>query len=780
MNNRFSGGINKIETENKEFQNEDTKWCPDCEKNVPRSIMIGRRKTCEPCRQGLNHDYPLCNRCGLHKPDLATSNLRNCIVCTNISASNTKLCRVCNQNVPKKDFPSRSKICNTCLNDSVPICEKCKKHRPDLKDSGYVKCEECRQARNEKNKIKRQKKKEEKDNETQRTCIQCKNTYPMEKFTATKKIYKKCYQCRFILTLCIVCKNKKAVYNYKLDESSGSKDSESKNFLSRKTTHCIDCKLPGMVDNTRKLCRNKDCLKRACYGTENDNLQFCKTHKTDNMYNYDAKRCDCGEIATYGIDLTKRATHCRTHKTDEMLLIIKRCEHPGCLKIPIFNLPGENKGRFCKNHKSQDMIIIYKYTCTYQDEINGKCNIVAKYNYQEEKKAVFCKNHKLDGMVYINYCKCAHPLCIIQASFNFAGKKPKYCKGHSETGMVNVRGGTYCIEPGCRNRNTYNYEGQPPLYCNTHKKPCMIDKYEKYCNNEEKCYTLAGFGYEGETPLYCSLHKRDGMVNLKVRRCRAENCKNRANYNFTGYPSQYCFIHRQPDMIIYPNRMCSVDGCKNRSVYGIRSPAHCEDHKREDETDLRLRKCLKCGSLEVCSPESICYEYCIADNLYKRYKKRKELEVLNFLQKNISKEIHSYDKTVDTTCSLHRPDIVYDCLTHMVIVEVDEYQHNSRSGECEITRMKQITYNYALPCVFIRYNPDNYESETKGKDEEDISQSSGESNIIPRLKVLQKYVQYCISNIPDKFSKVVYLFYDGYRYNKEDMTYDKFEDIEII
>lgn len=55
-----------------------------------------------------------------------------------------------------------------------------------------------------------------------------------------------------------------------------------------------------------------------------------------------------------------------------------------------------------------------------------------------------------------------------------------------------------------------------------------------------------------------------------------------------------------------------------------------------------------------------------------------------------------------------RPDFVWDCKTHMVILEVDEYQHSSRNCECEQTRMANITSSFGMPCLWIRYNPDEY------------------------------------------------------------------------
>jgi hypothetical protein len=65
-------------------------------------------------------------------------------------------------------------------------------------------------------------------------------------------------------------------------------------------------------------------------------------------------------------------------------------------------------------------------------------------------------------------------------------------------------------------------------------------------------------------------------------------------------------------------------------------------------------------------------------------------------------------------CGKARPDVLYDLGTHIVIVEVDEHQHDyvSYSPRCEQIRMAKITDGYrtvpglVLPVHFIRFNPD--------------------------------------------------------------------------
>lgn len=771
-----------------------TKFCPDCKQNVPKN-SIGRKKTCEDCRNGLNHDYPSCKRCGLHKEDLKNVDVLNCFECRSTQFSDNKQCQICNMEKSKSLFKGRSKTCNQCFieQESLPKCGTCKKFYPELIESKNksVNCNSCKENIRERKQRNREKITESSslkppsgdgnNNNSasgglhNKKCSNCKKFVLKQLFTNQiegKEEYKKCKPCR-LNPLC-QCGEAKAVYNYKYDQNG---------CLNKKGIFCINCRQPDMVDVTRKLCIKKECLNRASFGTKENKFQFCSDHQAPNMTNFDCKKCFCGERATYGLELNQRPTHCKTHRLENMILIYNRCKELGCASCPTYNLEGSKAGKYCKDHKKEEMVFICSRICKYSDE-TGRCKVTSSYNFPTEHRGIYCKQHKLDGMVYLSTYKCLYTGCEKSASFCFEGDTPKYCKTHKPSGMTIYSKTKNCIYVSCNNKRVYNYEGLKPAYCVTHKSENMIDMYSNYCaNEEEKCYTLANFNFPGQKAKYCNAHKQTEMINVRTVLCGYKststgNCKNRARYNILGFPAQFCFKHRQPEMLLHPNKLCRVTDCKEKSYYGINTPIHCESHKIEDEIDLRLIKCIKCGSIEVCNPEKICYEYCIADNIYKKYRKLKELTVYNYLQKHVDQEIYSYDQIIDINCSLHRPDIVYDCGTHMVIVEVDENAHNSRNSECEITRMKQITYNYYLPCVFIRYNPDvkAIDRNSTGKDEERIK-----TNPLHNLNMLAKYVNYCIQNEPSSFLNVIYLFYnEDYIPHNTHIDYKKFNKIEVI
>ena len=94
--------------------------------------------------------------------------------------------------------------------------------------------------------------------------------------------------------------------------------------------------------------------------------------------------------------------------------------------------------------------------------------------------------------------------------------------------------------------------------------------------------------------------------------------------------------------------------------------------------------------------------------------------VLKYLDSEINKEIADEDtfgfqddKRIKNECDiLNRPDRMYDCKTHFVIVEVDENQHKGKRSSCsrgeagELARMNNIQVATGMNCIFLRFNPD--------------------------------------------------------------------------
>ena len=47
----------------------------------------------------------------------------------------------------------------------------------------------------------------------------------------------------------------------------------------------------------------------------------------------------------------------------------------------------------------------------------------------------------------------------------------------------------------------------------------------------------------------------------------------------------------------------------------------------------------------------------------------------------------SFDKVIPNGCSKRRPDVMIDCGTHVISVEIDELKHSSYESICENKRI---------------------------------------------------------------------------------------------
>ena len=100
-----------------------------------------------------------------------------------------------------------------------------------------------------------------------------------------------------------------------------------------------------------------------------------------------------------------------------------------------------------------------------------------------------------------------------------------------------------------------------------------------------------------------------------------------------------------------------------------------------------------------------------------------------------------------------RPDIIYDLVDRIVIVEIDEHQHESRPCECEQTRMMNISQALGSQQTFwIRFNPDKFKSNESKK----FSSKLKRYDVLKRwlLHALTQEIPYCIT--------VLHLFFDGF------------------
>ena len=132
-----------------------------------------------------------------------------------------------------------------------------------------------------------------------------------------------------------------------------------------------------------------------------------------------------------------------------------------------------------------------------------------------------------------------------------------------------------------------------------------------------------------------------------------------------------------------------------------------------------------------------------------------------------------YDKKIADGCSSKRPDLLLDLGYMIIIIEIDENQHEKYDSSCENNRMMIISKDIGhRPMVFIRFNPDSYIDEennnisscwTTNKLGICIISKLKENEWKERLNVLKDKIDFYLNpeNKVEKTIELVNLFYDN-------------------
>ena len=171
-----------------------------------------------------------------------------------------------------------------------------------------------------------------------------------------------------------------------------------------------------------------------------------------------------------------------------------------------------------------------------------------------------------------------------------------------------------------------------------------------------------------------------------------------------------------------PKETCAICGgasiCEhgiNKRVCKVCQGSHFCIHKK------RKNRCKICGGSELCK-STFCLTtankyyngYCLRCTifLFPHIKTRKNMEskegnVVQNIKNRFTDITIILDSVVEDGCSKKRPDICIDLGSHVIIVEVDENQHQNYS--CENKRIMLLSEDFGFrKVVFIRFNPDSY------------------------------------------------------------------------
>lgn len=524
-----------------------------------------------------------------------------------------------------------------------------------------------------------------------------------------------------------------------------------------------------------KICLESDCENQAWYNyPDDDERLYCREHCKEKMVAHFSHSCiekDCYRFPYYNTpDHKGQAIYCGTHKTKDMVnVLINKCIEDDCIKIPSFNFKGEKKCLYCKEHAKPNMINVHKARCQYFNEDDGEfCCNNPLWNFSNEASPKFCNLHKEIGMVCLTNVICTYANCVKSASHNFPTETSKlYCPLHALPGMIDKKH-KYCIHEGCTVLASYNLKGEKtPLYCGDHADKTKMPNVKNRICEIEDCIQRALFGQVGEKTRFCGKH-RDGKptetfvkpnIDTVNKKCDIENCNGHRTYGFNE-KNTHCNKHKLEGMIKSPNIKCKSKECKTRAIYGIigGKPMYCEEHKSKEKDLFNMieKKCTKCELIEIMSEdEGICI-YCTNTN--KIEKLRKEIIIKQLLDKNhIKYNTHNINIT-DNVCDQYRPDFSIDMTTHMVILEIDEFQHKKYLRECENTRMFNITQSLGgFPVIWIRYNPNTYMMKNVKMNTTDEV----------RHKTLIQYLTKFTKEPPNTLSEVIYLYYNDYTKNRE-------------
>lgn len=276
-----------------------------------------------------------------------------------------------------------------------------------------------------------------------RRCSEC--IKPEEKYLWEGKI-----------RLCEVCRGTSPGYGYK----------------GKSPTHCVKCKITGMVHLSGKTCEHPNCKNQASFGL-----------------------------------IKNRPIYCGNHKGDMEDVKNPKCSYPGCKVSALFGSKNTDKKKFCKSHRPED----------YEDfSSNHKCGcgIRANYGYLD-CKPVTCGSCKVEGMIRLTIKRCSEtdPLlgqCAEKATRGYTiDNIPLKCAKHNDKNMTYVLF-KKCKQDNCKQKATHGPLFQNKLHCESHKQNNEYKHNHIIC---AKCNEPAYYGPVKSLPTHCGNHKDKTHIN---------------------------------------------------------------------------------------------------------------------------------------------------------------------------------------------------------------------------------------------------------------------------
>lgn len=458
-----------------------------------------------------------------------------------------------------------------------------------------------------------------------------------------------------------------------------------------------------------RFCAKSNCDKRAGYGCFESTI-YCLDHSIGEIVKFDNanglnvyKLCEkryCKELAEYNYKLVNtegninenllEAAFCKDHINlsirNYRTKSFKKCSRINCSNKAEFG-PEESSACICVNCNN-----LLKSLCTHSNVEIIKLPTIAEFQLCFENK---CKNVGMFGT------KISNTPCL--------------CEDHANGVMLDINNkNKICIDDTCKTRASYGFDGDKMIYCKEHKSEEMIDLNARKCEIDG-CNVQPVYAFENERAIRCNKHKEENMIDVRSMFCEVEDCRIRASFGYDR--SERCSYHKEKDMnLVFKSLICDNKDCFKYCCYGFieEKASKCFDHREENMINVISKKCEKCkiklSSLRYQPHCYTCFEELNPDNnRVIEYKTKENAFTLKL------KELYK-DSLLDckiNSLSSHRPDFILFLTTHVVIVEIDERQHNRLNNHHyniikNTYRLECLKSSIDLPLYIIRLNPDNY------------------------------------------------------------------------
>ena len=332
------------------------------------------------------------------------------------------------------------------------------------------------------------------------------------------------------------------------------------------------------------------------------------------------------------------------------------------------------------------------------------------------------------------------------------------CILHKVDGMIDVNRAKKCSNEGCKRAARHRHPVTSLQACDLHGRPGMLSIPKRSCNcSHPGCTKQRSFGIEPKKPTHCGKHKLPGMMSGRVR-CSAEGCQKHPSWGFDAL--ERCAEHKMKGMRTFRGQRCKAADCQRIANFGLqhRKPVSCLEHKTDAMTDVvtPMKPCCSCGlqTRTAYLRKGLCY-YCRPATIQAH---SKELAIKALLEAQVGHINFVHDRVaqaiLDCACRKYRPDFWAQLPSLVLVVEVDERQHENYEPSCELRRLVELLAAcMGKPLVVIRYNPDGYKilGETQ--------RTSTEKRQTTLVDTIRKYE----NRIIDKILTVEYLYYSDYR-----------------